>query len=165
MQERPKIKPIPSASDKFVETLGWALIVLLWLAVIISFNSLPDTIPIHFDGTGKVDGYGSKYTIFLLPIIATVLFSGMSVLNNFPYILNYPVEITEENAAAQYNNAVKMIRYLKLSIVLVFIVITIETLLTVNRKSSSLGIWMLPLILAIVFIPLIYFIVKSIKKK
>lgn len=45
-----------------------------WIAAVTSliisvcvFFYLPDMIPTHFNGAGKVDGYGSRYTIFLFP--------------------------------------------------------------------------------------------------
>ena len=43
------------------------LVALILSAV--AFPYLPEQIPIHFDAQGVVDGYGSAYTIFLLPAI------------------------------------------------------------------------------------------------
>ena len=33
------------------------------------YDALPETIPIHFNFEGKPDGFGSKDTIYLAPII------------------------------------------------------------------------------------------------
>ena len=48
-----------------------ALILAMFLAGVLIWNSAPDRIPIHWDGTGQVDGYGGKFEgLFMLPLIA-----------------------------------------------------------------------------------------------
>ncbi|MER2000695.1 MAG: DUF1648 domain-containing protein, partial [Lysinibacillus sp.] len=40
------------------------------LLIIIYWSKLPDTVPIHFNIKGEADGWGSKYTLIILPFIA-----------------------------------------------------------------------------------------------
>ena len=56
----------------------------------------------------------------MLPIISTLLFIGLTTLNKYPYMFNYPSQITKENSVHQYTNATRMMRVLKLVIVLLF---------------------------------------------
>lgn len=42
----------------------------MFVLVSLNYGQLPDRIPTHFNGSGVVDGYGSKLMIWLLPIIA-----------------------------------------------------------------------------------------------
>jgi len=100
-----------------------------------------------------------------LPLIATVLFVGLTFLNKFPHIFNYPTNITPHNALRQYTNATRMIRYLKLVIVVIFGLIAFKTIQNGNGEANGLGIWVLPLTLGLIFIPLIYFVIKSFKTK
>ena len=58
-----------------------------------------------------------------------------------------------------------MLRYLKLVLVLVFGGIAFKTIQTATGESSGLGAWFLPLTAGLIFIPLIYFVIKSIKEK
>ncbi len=87
MEERPKVKLELTTTDKVFELLGWLSIVAVWILTIKNYNNLPEIIPIHFNGSGQADGFGGKATILTLPIVSTILFIGMTVLNKFPHLL------------------------------------------------------------------------------
>ena len=163
MSERPKLKLELTKFDKIHEILGWTLILAIWVLTISNYSNLPDTIPIHYNGAGQADGFGGKGNILTLPLIATVLFIGLTILNKFPHVFNYPTNITADNALRQYTNATRMIRYLKLIIVVIFGLIAFKTIQNANGQADGLGIWFLPMTLGLIFIPLIYFVVKSFK--
>lgn len=161
MNDRPKIKLERTATDRAVEILGWTALLALWTLTIINYSSLPDTIPIHYNGAGQADGFGGKGNILTLPFMATVLFTGLSVLNRYPHVFNYPTPITKENAVRQYTIATRMIRYLKLIVVVIFGLIVLQTVRNVNGQISGLGVGFLSLIAGLIFIPLICFVIKS----
>jgi uncharacterized membrane protein len=162
---RPKIKIQLTATDKAVERIGWVILLTIWVLTITSYSNLPDTIPTHYNGEGKADGFGRKINILTLPLVATILFVGMTIINKFPYIFNYPVKITEENAFRQYTNATRMIRYLKLLLIVLFGLIVFKTIQSTSGQSFGPGAWFLPLTMGLIFIPLIYFIIKSLRTK
>jgi uncharacterized membrane protein len=124
---------------------------------------LPETIPTHYNGAGQADDFAGKRNILTLPLIATILFVGLTVLNKFPHIFNYPTNINEGNAQQQYTNATRMIRYLKFIIVVVFGLIALQTIRNANGQTSGLGTWFLPLTLGLIFTPMTYFIIKLFK--
>ncbi len=161
--ERPKITLIPSTADKLVEVLGWLILLLLWGWTFTHYSTLPDTIPTHYNAAGEADGFGSKVSIIGLPVIATLLFIGLTVLNRYPHIFNYPTAITQDNALRLYTLATSMLRYLKLVLVLVFGGIEFMTIQHATGKGAGLGVWFLPLTLLLVFLPLIYFVIKSVQ--
>lgn len=163
--KRPRIKIELTVTDKAVEIIGWIALLTIWGLVISSYSNLPDTIPTHYNGMGKADGFGSKTNILILPMIASFLFVGITILNKFPYIFNYPVKITVENAFRQYTNMTRMLRYLKLILVMLFGLIAFKTIQGANGHSFGLGVWFLPLTIGLIFIPLTYFIMKSFKTK
>ena len=165
MEERPKIKLELTAADKIFEIIGWLLIIVIWGLTIANYSNLPETIPTHYNGAGQADGFGGKATILTLPIIATILFIGLTVLNQFPHVFNYPTNITQDNAFRQYTNATRLIRYLKLVVVFIFVLIVYKTIQHANGKADGLGVWFLPLTMGLIFIPLIYFVSKSFKAK
>lgn len=162
---RPRIKPELSTSDRFIESAAWMVLILMWIIVLINYRDLPEAIPSHFNTAGQPDDSGSKEFIFILPVIGTFVFLLLTVLQGFPYAFNYPVKITEKNALAQYTNALRMIRYLKLIILGIFSLITIFTISTAEGLSTGLGIWFVPFFMIAVFVPLVYFIVKAFKNK
>lgn len=165
MKERPRLNLELTQADKSVEIIGWLLIFAIWGLTILSYQNLPDTIPTHYNGAGVADGFGDKWRIWTLPLIATVLFFGLTILNKFPHIFNYPTAITEENALKQYTNATRLIRYLKVIIAVIFGLIAFLTIRHANGQTDGLGVWFLPLTMGLIFMPLIYFLIKSIKTK
>jgi uncharacterized membrane protein len=164
-EARPKIKIELSSTDKLIEIIGWLTLITLWGLTVLNYSNLPDTIPIHYNSLGQADNYGNKATIFMLPVIGTILFVGISILNKYPHILNYPTNITTDNARQQYANATRMIRYLKFAIVLIFSLIVFKTLQTATGKSDGLGTWFLPLALGLTFIPMTFYLIKLFKTK
>jgi uncharacterized membrane protein len=161
--ERPKIKLVPTSTDKLMDLLGWLILLALWALTITHYSTLPDTIPTHFNAAGEADGFGSKASIIGLPFIATLLFIGLTVLNRYPHIFNYPTAITQDNALRLYTLATRMLRYLKLVLVLFFGGIEFMTIQNATGKAAGLGVWFLPLTLVLIFLPLIYFLIKSVQ--
>jgi uncharacterized membrane protein len=160
-EERPKIKLELTTADKTFEIISWLLIVFIWALILTNYSNLPETIPIHYNGAGQADGFGRKATILTLPILATILFIGLTVLNKFPHVFNYPTNITHDNALRQYTNATKLIRYLKVIVVFIFGLIVFKTIQNANGEAVGLGTWFLPMTLGLIFIPLTIYVIKS----
>ena len=165
MEKRPRLKLERSTADKLIEIGGWLLISVVWGFTLSNYPNLPETIPTHYNGAGQADGFGGKASILTLPLIASILFVGLTILNRFPHVFNYPTIITQENAFRHYTNSTRMIRYLKFSIVFIFGLITLKTINNANGKENGLGVWFLPLSMALIFIPIIYFMIKSFQTK
>ncbi len=164
MEKRPRIKINLKKSDLLIEIFTCCSLVLLWLITIFKYNQLPSTIATHFNLAGKADGYGSKSELFTLPIIGTVIFFIITILNKYPHIFNYPVNITNANALTQYTMATRMLRYLKLVILLIFLFITIATINMANNQSGDLSLFFVPLCIITILAPTIFFIIKAFKK-
>ena len=164
-EERPKLKVQLSPTDHVFELLGWGVLLALWIWTGTSYSSLPDTIPTHFNAAGEADDYGRKASIFGLPVIASLLYIGLTLLNRVPHIFNFPTPVTQDNALRQYTNATRMIRYLKLILVLVFAGISFQTIQQAKGIGEGLGVWFLPLTLVLIFMPLLYFMIKSFQTK
>ncbi len=165
MGTRPTPEIQTSRFDKMIELLGWVCLILLWVITIISYARLPEIIPTHFNASGQADDEGSKMILFFLPVIGTLIFVGLTILNQYPHIFNYPVAITEANAQKQYNNAVRMLKVLKLILAVVFSILVFLIYHAASTDNGSLGIWFLPVVLGMILIPLGYFIYKAVKGK
>ena len=165
MNKRPRIKLQLNQTDKILEIVGWISVVGIWALPLINYSILHEIIPIHFNGAGKANGFGNKTLIFILPIISTLLFIGLTILNKRPHIFNYPSQITKENAVHQYTNATRMMRVLKLVIVLLFGLIIFKTIENVNGNADGLGTWFLPFTIGLFISLTIYFLIISMKDK
>jgi uncharacterized membrane protein len=165
MEKRPKIKPEFDSIDKMVELAGLLTVLGLWGFTFINYPDLPATIPTHFNAKGVADDFGAKSSVFALPVVATIFYVGMTILNLFTQIFNYPVKITPENTLRQYGHATKLVRWMKLGLILVFFAIVVQTVQTAEGKAGGLGGWFLPLSLGLLFVPLVVFIFRMYQDK
>ena len=162
---RPKIDLEKDAFDWVIEILGFLLLGALIIFPLYLYKTLPERISIHYNALGEADSFSSKNTIWILPAIGVVMFVGLTILNRFPHIFNYPTEITEKNAASQYHNATKLIRVLNLLIVGTFFYISIQTMLGARNEDIGLGSWFLPVFFVAILAPVICYIYRAIKTK
>tara|TARA_R110001606_G_scaffold374960_1_gene533048 strand:+ start:828 stop:1328 length:501 start_codon:yes stop_codon:yes gene_type:complete len=163
LNKRPKIKLKLTRTDKVLEIIGWIILFGMWIFTLTNYSELPEKIATHYNILGEADSYGKKGTIFFLPIISTIMFVGLTILTKYPHVYNnYPIEITTENAEFQYENANRMMRILKISVLIIFLIIIYQTIK--NENLSGLGFWFLPFVLSIIFIPIIFFYKNANKK-
>ena len=165
METRPKLKLTLSLLDNKLELTSKIFLVAMWALTLYTFLKLPTTIPTHFNASGQADDYGNKLTLLILPILATIIYFGLTQLNKYPHIFNYMTKITDDNAQKQYTIATRMLRFLKLSILLIFSLIILFTYLTSIGVTNGLGFWFLPLTFGLLLTPTIISICQSFKKK
>ena len=165
LETKPRIKINKSKTDRRLELFGGILLLLLWLITVYVYAHSPGTIPIHFDDSGKTNNYGSRNMLFFLTILATIIYAGITQLNKFPHILNYPVKITAENAAQQYSNATRMLRFLKAGVLLIFILLIVLEHLTALGIRKGIGGWFLPVVLCTTMLPTGFLLVQGFRKK
>ncbi len=165
METRPKMILPLSKFDNKLELTSKVVLIIMWVLTLYTFFKLPTTIPTHFNASGQADDYGNKLTLFILPILATVIYFGLTQLNKYPHIFNYMKKITEDNAEKQYTIATRMLRFLKLAILAIFSFIILITYLTTIGVTKGLGFWFLPLTIGLLTIPTIISISQSFEKK
>ncbi|HET6512401.1 MAG TPA: DUF1648 domain-containing protein [Candidatus Kapabacteria bacterium] len=77
--------------NKLLTAIAWVAVVALWLYAFNVIGGLPETIPVHFNLENEADNWGSKHTLWLMPVLATVIVGGFQVLKRYPQHLNYAV--------------------------------------------------------------------------
>lgn len=165
MEKRPRLQLPKTAIDKKIEIVGILFLVILWGFFLYSYSNLPNTIPTHFNFSGKADAHGKKETILLLPVIATVIYIGLSYLCKFPHLFNYPVLINSKNAEKQYRIATRILRLLKITVLVVFGLIVFFIHSTVNGNTNIGANWFILLIVLLPLVPGIWGIRQSFRNK
>jgi uncharacterized membrane protein len=164
MENRPRIKLKLSSLDKTLEITSKVFLIVLWGLTLFAFLKSPMSIPTHFNASGKADVYGNKMTLLILPILATIIYFGLTRLNKYPHIFNYLKKITVDNAERQYSIATRLMRCMKLAILLIFSLIILFSYLTTIGAANGLGFWFLPLTEGLLTIPPVIAIIESLKK-
>lgn len=165
MDTMPRPEPQPlRVADWLLESAALLLLLVLWVLVAIAYPYLPDVIPIHFNIKGQADGFGPKDFIWLEPLVASVLYTVMTLVNRRPDTFNYPVRITPENAGRQYALASRLMRYLKLVVVAVMLLIVLFVALPAMGMVLALPGWLLPAFLLLIFGPVVVYIWRSMRQ-
>jgi uncharacterized membrane protein len=81
----------------------WLAIVGLAVTVMIvatKYWTLPETIATHFNASGVANGWGSKTTLWFIPVMACVLFTLLTLIRFIPErMMNMPVSQAQRAAA------------------------------------------------------------------
>lgn len=164
--ERPRIKVPFEAVDIIIEIASITLLILMWCYSIVNYTELPDTIATHFNASGEPDGFGSKNTIWLIPTIATVMYIGLFILNKYPHIHNYMVNITEENALKNYRFSTRVVRIVNFLSALLMAYITYMIVESALGTKLEIGSWFIPVVIGFsILLPIILIIyMKKINK-
>ncbi len=130
--ERPARSYETGWATRAIRVAACALGVATWIAVIMQYPSMPQTIPTHFDIAGTADGWGPKGSIFLLMGIYTALLVGLTWVSHYPRSFNYLTVITEANAQGVYRRGEQMLVWLTAASSVLFTGIVLGTIFAFN---------------------------------
>ena len=110
-EQRPHIRPPLSALEivAIAITVTGLLFTILPLAIL--WPGIPATIPTHFDLYGQPNAYGAKTALLIYPGVAIGITLLFQALCHYPWLFNYPVRITQENALLQYKRGRLLLRW------------------------------------------------------
>ena len=119
LARRPKTVPPASKNDLVIEAICIIGLLLNIVFVIYGFINLHGkNILRHLDLSGGIDADGSKWILLLFFFICNViLYTLLTITSRYPYVFNYPVIVTEENAPILYRLIRNMLRCNKMIIV------------------------------------------------
>lgn len=116
--KRPIIEQERTLFIKIIEISAYILLLGSVLLLVFNYKQIPEQVSIFFNWPTKENGLAHKGVLWVIPIIFSVISYLLFKLANRPWILNYPVKITIENARFQYSNASLMLRILSLLVAL-----------------------------------------------
>ncbi|WP_226659094.1 DUF1648 domain-containing protein [Pseudalkalibacillus hwajinpoensis] len=163
MEQRPRIRIAKSVVQRGFDGVGVLLLFLSLVYLLLEWSSVPDRVPIHFAARGEVDTWGPKISLILLPIVGLILWSALAILERYPHVYNYIVNITKGNAELQYRSAVLFIHFLKNTIAMLFAYLTVESIQIAKGVDKGLAGWVMPLFLTMIFGAIIIYMVHSFK--
>lgn len=150
--------------DKFLEVSTIIGLIVLIAMPIYYYNSLPDSLPMHYGFDGKPDKFGIKTYIFVLPVIGMLLYLGFKLINRHPDKLNLG-GITPSNPKKQYSIVAKAIRILSAIVIFLFIYINNSTFEIAIGNRETLGSHFILIFIILTSIIPLFFIYKSSENK
>ena len=162
---RPVVKLEMGPADWILEILSIAGLACFLGFMIYQYNSLPDMVATHFNAQGEPDSFSKKTAMWFLPAAAVVIYSILSLIIRIPEKLNYFVKITQANAHTQYMLSIRLIRVLKLTIILMLFYIGYESVMISKHYSNNLGTWFIPIYISVILIPVIIYLILSLRNR
>lgn len=144
--------------QKILLCLSILSLIVPLIYIIITWSSIPDQIPTHYNSGGVADAWNSKTSVIVLIVVEVFVFIIMLVSLLIPQAWNFPVKLTPNNIAAAYRYTRSMLCWLTLGTNMMFSYINIQ-----SCRGASLGALFLPVTLGGVTFILIYYIVRLIR--
>lgn len=138
-----------------LEIIGLLILIGTIAFVCIRWNQLPPQIPEHYNAMGKIDRWGSKSEIVIMPIIGVFIYVLITVISFFPEIWNLPVQVTDENKETVHSRARSLLILTKVEMLGIFFYIIFYMAIT-----QPLPMAFLPVSLIILFCTIIFFILR-----
>lgn len=123
--------------------------------LIVMWPYIPDQIPVHFDGVGQIDNYGSKNTLLFLYVVTWGMYLFLSLVQKNPASWNTGVKSGMQDKKRSYIVITHLTSTMKGIVVLIFTYITVQA-----SRSLDLGSWFAWISTGLVTINLIYWMMK-----
>lgn len=162
MTKRPKIAIPKSKSEWLMDLIGFVALAIMLVVLFMNWSELPNDVPAHFDGSGNVDRWGSKWELLILPGIGIALHFFLMIFEKFPETHNYPARINESNAEVFYLNSRQTLNYMRNIINLLFAYIVYRSVAISLGDAATIG-WPFFVILAVLFGVLIWKMIRMMR--
>lgn len=139
---------------KSLEIVALLLLLLTWgmtAYAVLGSNPLPARIPTHFNAAGQPDGWGTPSMLWLMPVVAAVIYLLMSLVARYPAAFNFPMRTAPAARRRLEGIALGMIAWLKAEVVGLFAWIQYQTVQFARRGQGTLSVMFLPAVLVVVF--------------
>lgn len=144
---------------------GVVIILIQFLWLLMYFFDLPDVVPIHFNAEGEVDNHGSKFALWLLPMISAGLYFFLIYFGKSSKHFNYPVKITEKNKSIQHKLGMRFLLAFNSTTALLFLCILIMMIKSA-RTGETYPVWLIiALIFVLTFLPVIFYVIIARKHR
>ncbi len=145
---------------KIINRITIVISILAVLLPIVFWAHIPDTIPTHYGASGKADAWGDKSMLILEMFLVLILLGVMSITTYF----------VKTNGTSKYATEAEKSSYPIIYPMLVIVNLGVQGLFAyliyagVTAKES-LGTLFLPIVIVVIFAPIIWFFVKYGKSK
>ncbi|MEK5390764.1 DUF1648 domain-containing protein [Margalitia sp. FSL K6-0131] len=164
LQKRPKLNIPRSKMETLLDIICLLIIIGNVIYIIKMYPSLPNRIPIHFNGNDVADGWGNKAFVWILPLITLIIWGGMTILEKFPHLYNYS-NLTERNIEGQYKNARLMVHIIKAEITIFLAYNSWSWIYSILGTRVGFGIWELLIFIIIMIGTIVFMALRSARIK
>ncbi|KKI89165.1 membrane protein [Bacillus sp. SA1-12] len=159
------MKLLKTKGEWIWDIIGYSSYAASIIFLIFVWSILPGKVPGHYNASGEVDRWGSKWELLILPLVGAVIIVIMQVLERFPEVHNYPERLKKMNAAQFHLHSRKLVNQLKNICLVLFALILFESVSIALGWGSGFGKWILPVTIIGTGFPILAGILKQRKIK
>ena len=116
--------------------LNYALCLVALVSTLVALPYLPDSVPMHFDVSGTVDRFGSKYEMLILPAIIVLI----NVLSEFSLFRLKKHKLNPESRGAKSDGANAKATAMSITALsLVFVVVNFALIYLAHSSAETFG--------------------------
>ena len=132
------------------------------LFIAVRWRYLPEQIPTHYNFAGEIDGYGSRWTLLLMPVIGLVTDLVVAVTGRFPQSWNAGVKITVFNRVRVYRILRDFLAETRLGCAVLFAFLSVWIALTPEHMSG----WVMTAVtFAALLVPVVRYFIRVMRAK
>ncbi len=158
---RPILHLERSTIERVADVLTVLGILVCVAGVVATFAWVEGPIPKHMNAAGKPDAWGGRGTLVFVAALASVMAAGLARLRRVPHTFNYgTVVVTTENAPRLYRLGRELVALMGTAVAWTFALNEVAFVLVALRVGVSTAPWLLPVSLAVTFVPLGVYLVR-----
>ncbi len=151
--------------DKILELLSIGALIVLWVMTYKFQHIGAELVPEDFDFFQTPNEYWASKMTYSVPIIATVLYIGLTVYNLRPQYGNYPVQISSEKIADLSEINKRLWRWLKFNLLVIFIIIEYFSFHTGSNAGTGITPLLILVFPVLLFGPVVFFFIEFSKNQ
>jgi len=113
--------------------------------IIIVWKNIPDSIPVHFDASGRADAFGNRTSVLFPLVMGWLVYGVLALTAAIP-----AVQKSMGNTARALGSVSGMLSAVALSVALCFSYICVRI-----ANCADLGAWFLPVFLVLMLLPIV----------
>ena len=139
-----KKMPIPH-SDRLLELVALAMVIMMLVLTGILYSKAPDTVPTHFNFAGDVDGWGGKGFYWIL---AAIMLVGMIICASAAYnrkLVNLPIRLKEPVFYRQIGLISRMCRIMTIAFGFIWLAVLLAMSASFIGMPEDVSVALIPL--------------------
>ncbi|MCH6201960.1 hypothetical protein MMU07_20450 [Aquiflexum sp. LQ15W] len=154
-----------SVLDIIAEILSILVLVTLWIETYYFQHQSLQIVPEGYDFFSNPNEYWASKMTYSVPFVATILYVGLTLYNQRVQHGDYAVELSDKKAPALKQINRRLWRWLKLNILLMFVVVEYFSFHTGSNAGSGISGWFIFVFPLLLFTPVIIFFIEFSKNQ
>lgn len=148
-----------------IEILGYASLIWLWVMTYYFQHVGAEAVADDYNFFDNPSEYWASNMTYSIPIIATILFLGITLYNQKPHISEYTVQNQPDKVETLVKINAKLWRWIKFNLILIFILIEYFSFHSGSGFGTGIPKWFVIAFPLLLFAPIIYMFMEFAKNQ